>query len=461
MASGVRRGDRVAVLAPPSREHLVAFMATCRIGAVWMGLNPRHTRDELALVLARALPMVIMFFGTIDGKNFTTDLLSVRSEVLDERSTIVAFDGPVDGCASWSDFVARSVAVSEAEFASAVAAVQPEDPALLVFTSGTSGTPKGAVLSHKSLVTTARIQCEHWWSQPFRILNNVPINHIGGAVQIACHAIVAGGANVLMACFEPSLIPAVVADRRVTVLHQVPTMYRLLLDVGRPSPSQFAGVQVLVWSGAAASVGLVRQLRVLCPNLFTSFGQTESGGEVLFTPDKASDEVLASSVGEPDARFDVRIEGGTSGELQVRGPTVMLGYLNEPESTAAAFTADGWLRSGDLAEVTTDGMYRIVGRLREMYKSGGYNVYPREVEAVIEAHPGVAMAAVVAANDELFGEVGVAWVLSITSLEAWELDDFCRNRLANYKVPKRFHIRSELPMLPIGKIDKGALQESS
>ncbi len=458
LAAGVRRGDRVAVLAPPSRDHLVSFMAAARIGAVWMGLNPRHTREELAVVLSSAAPAAVLSFAAIDGREFGPDLVWLRLHVLGDTSVVATFDEPVDGCTPWAEFVAAGQMVAAGELAEVVRAVTADDPVLLVYTSGTSGTPKGALLTHRAVVTTARVQCERWWAEPFRILNNVPINHIGGAVQIACHALVAGGTNVLMPRFEPAMIPAVVSDCNVTVLHQVPTMYRLLLDTGTAAPAQFAGLQVLVWSGAAASIGLVGELRALCPNLFTSFGQTETGGEVLYTPAGATDADLATSVGVADPRIEVRLSDGSVGELQVRGPTVMLGYLGQPDATVTAFTADGWLRTGDLAERTADGAYRIVGRLKDMYKSGGYNVYPREVEAVLEAHADVAMAAVVATPDDVFGEVGVAWVLSEVSPDVEELDRHCRAHLANYKVPKRFHVRSELPMLPIGKIDKAALR---
>jgi acyl-CoA synthetase (AMP-forming)/AMP-acid ligase II len=466
LAAGVRRGDRVAMLSTPSRQHLSHLMAAGRIGAAWLGLNPRHTAQELEVVLRDARPRVVIVMLGIEGRDDLADFGSLRGDCLAD-AVLVSIDGEAPGFVDWETFLAGGAAVEATALAAAVDAVQPDDTALVVYTSGTTGTPKGALLSHRSIVTTARIQCEHWWAAPFRILNNLPINHIGGAVQMACHAIVAGGANVVMPRFDPVALPAELRERHVTVLHQVPTMYQLLLERGQPSAADFASVQVLVWSGAAAPRSLIAQLRALCPHLFTSFGQTETGGEVLYTRPGTGDDELATSVGYPDPRLDVRVgddHGPTagSGEVQVRGATVMSGYLDRPADTAAAFTTDGWLHTGDLAEIDAEGRYRVVGRLREMYKSGGYNVYPREVETVIEQHPAVAMAAVLGVTDDVYGEVGEAWVLTTgTGLTDADLAAHCRQHLANYKVPKAFHVHRELPMLPIGKIDKTALRRQA
>jgi acyl-CoA synthetase (AMP-forming)/AMP-acid ligase II len=176
---------------------------------------------------------------------------------------------------------------------------------------------------------------------------------------------------------------------------------------------------------------------------------------------------LADSVGRPIAGLDIRLaradgetaEDSTAGEVQVRSPYNLLGYWNRPDATAAAFTTDGFFRTGDLAIRTADGRYKLVGRLSDMYKSGGYNVYPREIEQALETHPAVAVAAVVAVPDPLWQEVGIAYVVLKAAATAAAIEAHCRTRVAGYKVPKRFVIESELPLLPIGKVDKRALRE--
>lgn len=468
LACGIVKGDRIATLSTPRPVYLVVFLAAARIGAIWCGLNPRAKLDELSYVVGDAAPRLLLSITAFEERDFRSDLERLMAGHPCLERLILLDGGALDSTESFEAFLAMGDGVSDEDLESARRAVSPSDAALIVYTSGSTGRPKGALLSHGGIVHTARVQCAHWWADPFRIMNNMPINHIGGAVQISCHAIVAGGTNVMMERFAPSEMPATIERHQVTIMHQVATMYRILLDREEARRHDLSSLQALVWSGAPAPRDLIQALRRLTPRLYTSYGQTEIGGEVTFTADGASDEVLAETAGRPEPGYDVRIGdergrpllAGQAGEIQVRAKTVMLGYFNRLEETAAAFTPDGYLRTSDIAEEHPDGHYRIVGRLREMFKSGGYNVYPREVELAIEAHAGVAMAAVIGVPDALYGEVGHAYILREPGAEvtAAALDAHCRDRLANYKVPKRFAVRDALPMLPIGKIDKPALE---
>ncbi len=209
-------------------------------------------------------------------------------------------------------------------------------------------------------------------------------------------------------------------------------------------------------------------MQAITPHLSTSYGLTESVGSITYVPVGSAPEALAQSVGAPDPNYEFRIVRGDGseanvgehGEIQLRGKHLMLGYLNRPDETAQAFDPDGWLRTGDLGTWREDGTVKLVGRMSDMFKSGGYNVYPREIEIVLEKHPDVAMAAIVGAPDPLYGETGHAFVTPLhgRALSESELHDFCRRSLANYKVPKRFWIMEDLPLLPVGKVDKKALK---
>lgn len=469
LAAGVRRGDRVAMLTTPRPEYLVLFMATVRIGAIWLGVSPRYRTDEIAYVLGDARPMVLVTIGSFEQRDYLPDLAGLPAELLDSLTLVVL--GPAPGLlksSTWDEFLAAAAGTDAATLDTAAAAVGATDPALIVYTSGSTGQAKGALLSHRGIVTSTRIQCEHWWAEPFRILNNMPINHVGGAVQIGCQAIVAGGANILMERFDPAGTSAVIERERVTVLHQVSTMYQLMLDKGEVDAHDLSSLQLLIWSGAPASQDLVRRLRRLVPRLYTSYGSTEVGGEVLYSSEDADDQALAETVGAPDPRIPVRVADehsicvpdGQTGEIQARGDTVMLGYFNRPDDTRQVLTADGWIRTGDLGQIDPHGQFRLVGRLKEMFKSGGYNVYPREIEQVIESHPAVSTAAVVSVPDPLYQEVGIAFVLLEPgkSVTAEEVRAHCRGRLANYKVPKHIEVCDALPMLPIGKVDRAELR---
>jgi acyl-CoA synthetase (AMP-forming)/AMP-acid ligase II len=248
-------------------------------------------------------------------------------------------------------------------------------------------------------------------------------------------------------------------------------MLQRILAVPRRETCDTSSLRAILFEGAPMPANLIAELQSLGGTVFTTWGLTEATCSVTYTAPGDGIEVLASTVGRPAPTYEVRIAaveghaaaGGAVGEILVRGPCVMAGYYGRPEATAAAIDAAGWLHSGDLGWFDADGRLRLVGRLKDMYKSGGYNVFPREVELVLESHPSVALAAVVAVSDPLYHEVGCAFLIPRPqhSLDAAEVAAFCRQRLANYKVPKRIFVRDALPMLAIGKIDKAALRQEA
>jgi acyl-CoA synthetase (AMP-forming)/AMP-acid ligase II len=227
-----------------------------------------------------------------------------------------------------------------------------------------------------------------------------------------------------------------------------------------------SSVQLIAWGGAPMSRETIERLKAVCPNLASNYGMTETSSAITIIEPTSDLDILANTVGRPRPGIEMRLVDQDDqlvgcdqpGEIQVRSNSNFLGYWQQADATAAAFTADGFFRTGDLGERRTDGRIRLIGRLREMYKSGGYNVYPREVEAVIEAHPGVATAAVVSVPDPLWQEVGVAYVVPRDSITTEQIEQHCRERLANYKLPKHIVLTADLPLLPIGKVDKRALR---
>ncbi|HJM51640.1 MAG TPA: class I adenylate-forming enzyme family protein [Alphaproteobacteria bacterium] len=467
VAAGVGHGERIAQLTTPRPEFMVLYAAAARIGAIWLGLNPRARYDELAYIVGDSQPRLLFAMPELEGRDYGADMRRLLAETGSVEQLVMMATEAAEPAIPFEDFLALGTGIDETTFEESGARARPEDPALIVYTSGSTGRPKGAMLSQRGIVRTCLEQCRHWWAEPFRIIVNVPVNHVGGAVQGATQALVAGGTNVLMERFDAAAIPGVIAAHGITVMHQVPTMYQMILDRPEVAAHDLSSLEVVIWSGARCPAELIARLRRLAPKLFTSYGCTEVGGEVLYTAAGADDALLAEAVGRPAADFAVRladaagrsVEAGTDGEIQVKDAVVMQGYFGRAEESAAAFTEDGWLCTGDVARVREDGQWQIVGRLKEMFKSGGYNVYPREVELVLESHPGVAMAAVVGAPDALYDEVGFAFVAPEEGavLMPDELAAFCRARLSNYKVPKRIFVEAALPLLPIGKIDKSDL----
>ena len=469
LAAGVKRGDRVATLCTPHPDFYVTFLASSSIGAMWLGLNPRYTLDELKYVIDDAQPSLLFARTRIGERDYILDLIelcrgSKRPLVALGHDTLPARALP------FGMFEEYGRSVTDEELARARALVEPGDAAILVYTSGTTGRPKGAMLPHRGLVKCSEVQSKIWTADPLRILNNFPINHVGCVGDICCYVLVSGGTIVFMEQFEPKEVLRVIERERITAYGQIPAMFAMSLDTVRQSDGQTAApdlssVQIIIWSGAAASRELILKLREISPRMSSSYGLTESVGSVTYVHDTEDLEILSDTIGWPHPAYEFRLAApdgapvpvGEPGEIQVRGDFIMLGYLNRAEATHEAIDDRGWLHTGDLAVARPDGAIKLIGRLKEMFKSGGYNVYPREIEIALEAHPAVRLAAVIGVPDPLYVEVGHAFVVADGVTDA-ELREHCRTRLANYKVPKRFTISADLPLLPIGKVDKRALR---
>jgi fatty-acyl-CoA synthase len=464
IAVGVKRGDRVATLSTPHPDFYVTFLASASIGAMWLGLNPKYTLEEQRYVVDDADPAVLFARTRIGDRDYTIDLIDLCSG--SKRGLIALPPGDLPArAAPLSLFESYGASVSDEDLARARALVEPADPAMLVYTSGTTGRPKGAMLPHRGLVRCSEVQSKIWTAEPLRILNNFPINHVGCVGDICCYVLVSGGTIVFNEQFDPKEVLRTIEKERITAYGQIPAMFAMTLATDEARKTDFSSVQIIIWSGAAASRELILKLREITPRMSSSYGLTESVGSVTYVRDTEDFEILADTIGWPHPAYEFRLaspEGtpmpvGEPGEIQVRGDFIMLGYLNRPEATREAIDDAGWLHTGDLAVARPDGAIKLIGRLKEMFKSGGYNVYPREIEIALEAHPAVRLAAVIGVPDSLYTEVGHAFVVA-DGVTGDELRDHCRTRLANYKVPKRFTIASALPLLPIGKVDKRALR---
>ncbi|NKB77528.1 MAG: AMP-binding protein [Gammaproteobacteria bacterium] len=322
--------------------------------------------------------------------------------------------------------------------------------------------------THFGLVHCAHIEFSRWPSEKMRVLQNMPINHIANIGMMSSYALVAGGTLIFMDCFDAGEILKVIETEKITFWLQAPAMFHLVINHPEFNRSDLSSLEYIVWGGGPMPEHMVRFLSTLGAKLAMAYGMTELTAYASYSDANASHEVLANTIGRPEPRYDLRLmkadgriaEIGEPGEIQAKGRWLMNGYFNEPEATAESFTADGWFKTGDIAQLRSDGNWHLVGRTKEMYKSGGFNIYPREIEIVIEEHPGVAMTAVLATFDPIYNEVGYAFVQlqENADVDEAELKHWCRERLANYKVPKNFEIINELPKLPIGKIDKQSLK---
>jgi acyl dehydratase len=328
------------------------------------------------------------------------------------------------------------------------------------------------MLTHRGLLLAARVQHDRVGPKgpgEARYLCNLPVNHVGCLMNQALAAMVAGGSIVFQSRFDAGEALALVARERITVWMAVPAVVHLCMTHADAARTDFSSLRSVLVGGGAMSLPTVAALRRLTgARLWAEYGQTETSSTATYTPDDADDEALTGTIGAFEPRFDYRIARpddsicavGEAGEIQGRGPLITPGYYRDPAATAAAFTADSWLKTGDLAEWRPDGLVVLRGRAKEMIKSGGYNLYPREIEMRLETHPAIDLVVVVGLPDEVFGEAAHAVfsckpgpVPAHDDLKAW-----CAQTLANYKVPKSFRPVAAMPLLSNGKLDRSGVR---
>lgn len=465
---GVKKGDRIGFYGNPTPVFWIHFLATTSIGAIWMGLNPKYKRDELAYVISDAEPFAIFAQCHASGEDRSQELLQMASEVGAVFHSFDLDNSLFDGFGRFSN---QHSAVGEADLLARRNAVETHDPAFLVYTSGTTGRPKGALLSHYGENFCNIIAVDRKGLGDCTCICNLPINHVGAVGDICARMMVGGGALFFQEKFDPIAMMRLIDEKKLNTWGAVPAVFQLCASSPEFDQVDLSSVDLIAWGGARMPEELLETLlrKTGATRCTMGYGMTETVGGVTYSRLRDDPKVLAETIGTPDPRQPLRLwhaEGrpalpGEEGEIQVLGDFVMKAYWRRPDATAEAFTPDGWMRTGDVAIVRPDGNLELVGRLSEMYKSGGYNVYPREVELAIEELDGVALAAVVSRPDPTYQEVGHAYVMSAGdgTISEEKIVAHLRERLANYKCPKQITILEALPMLPIGKVDKKKLKE--
>lgn len=468
LAAGVTKGDRVATLQSPHPDYVIAWLATASIGAIWVGLNPRYQTSELTYVIKDAEPKILLTRTDIGGRSYLAEIATLISSVA-TLEQVVAFSGEPgsEGIATMSGFLAAGQVISDHALTAAREGCGGRDPCVIVYTSGSTGKPKGALLHHEGIAAFGRTQNEIWPLNPHRNINFLPINHIGCVCDITAPCLVSGGTLHFMEQFDPANAIRMIETEKLTIWGSVPSVFALQMATPEYTATDMSSLQLILWEGAAMPDDMIGELLKIGLPMATNYSMSESVGGITVLEPTRDRELLANSVGGAFPGVDIRlvdlddkeVADGEPGEVTFKSPYAFLGYWRRPEATAEAFTTDGFFKTGDLAVRRPDGRYYIVGRLKEMYKSGGYNVYPREVEMVLEEHPAVIMAAVVSTEHPLWQEIGVAYVTLTEEVPMDVLETWCREHLANYKIPKLIINEPNMPLLPVGKIDKVALKK--
>ena len=485
MANGIEPGDRVAVWAPNCAEWIVAALGAVGAGAVLVPLNTRYKGAEAAYILrasgARILFTVQGFLGT-DYPALLDEAVASGDPVPDlERVVVLRTDGTGGVVAStagartvaWEEFLAEAGGCEADVAAGRTASLNPGDLSDLVFTSGTTGHPKGAMTTHGQTLRTFATWAEVVGLRAgdrYLIVN--PFFHTFGykAGILAC--LMAGATMVPEPVFDVDVVLQRVADERISVLPGPPTIFQSILDHPKRDAYDLSTLRLVVTGAAVVPVELVEALwtDMGIETVLTAYGLTEATGTVTMCRRGDSAEIISATSGRAIPDVEVRIvdaDGqevatGDAGEIVVRGYNVMSGYFQDAEATAATIDVDGWLHTGDVGFVDADGNLAITDRLKDMYVSGGFNVYPAEVEAVLRRHPAVAQVAVGGVPDHRMGEVGLAVVVLAPGADAGSLAEdlpvFAKEQLANFKVPRRVEVVDVLPTNASGKVLKRELR---
>ncbi|WP_292980683.1 3-((3aS,4S,7aS)-7a-methyl-1,5-dioxo-octahydro-1H-inden-4-yl)propanoate--CoA ligase FadD3 [Mycobacterium sp.] len=457
IALGVTPGDRVAIWSPNTWHWVVACLATHYCGATVVPLNTRYTATEAADILARTKAPLLVAMGAFLGADRVADL--DRSALPDLRHIVrVPIDGD-DG--TWDEFVTRGTDLAAAD--ARAAAVQPDDISDVLFTSGTTGRSKGVLCAHRqSLAGSASWAACGKITSDDRYLCINPFFHNFGykAGILAC--LQTGATLIPQLTFDAEQALRAVAEHRITVLPGPPTIYQTLLDHPSRADYDLSSLRFAVTGAATVPVVLIERMQseLDFDIVLTAYGLTESNG--MGTMCRADDDAatVANTCGRPIADFELRI-GDETGEVLLRGPNVMLGYLDDPDATAAAIDTDGWLHTGDIGKLDTAGNLQITDRLKDMYICGGFNVYPAEIEQVLARLDGVVDCAVIGVPDQRLGEVGRAYLVARPSagLDEKSVIAYTRQYLANFKAPRSVRFVDVLPRNAGGKVVKPLLRE--
>ena len=458
---GVGVGDHVAIWSPNTWHWVVACLATHYAGAVVVPLNTRYTATEASDILARTNAPLLIGMGSFLGHDRTAEL---DREALPALRHVVRVPIETDD-GTWAEFTARGTDLDAAD--ARAAAVSPDDVSDVLFTSGTTGRSKGVLCAHRQSLDApaAWAACGELTSADRYLCINPFFHNFGYKAGIlAC--LQTGATLVPLLTFDPEAAMQAVQDHRITVLPGPPTIYQTLLDHPRRADYDLTSLRFAVTGAAVVPVVLIERMQneLDIDIVLTAYGLTEASGfGTMCRPDDDA-VTVATTCGRPIAGFELKIdrtEGDAAGEVLLRGPNVMRGYLDDPEATAAAIDADGWLHTGDVGTVDDHGNLRITDRLKDMYICGGFNVYPAEIEQVLARLDGVADSAVIGVPDERLGEVGKAYVVLKTGVHLDEAAVIAHTRqhLANFKAPRSVAFLDVLPRNPGGKVVKPLLRE--
>ncbi len=469
LAVGLEKGDRLGIWSPNCAEWALVQYATAKIGVVLVNINPAYRTSELSYALRQSGCRMLIAARAFKSSDYVTMIEKVRADLPDlERVTVL--DSP-----DWAELLDQCNRVDADQLCQRSGALDFDDPINIQYTSGTTGSPKGATLTHHNILNNGYFVGEFCqYTEDDRVCIPVPYYHCFGMVMgnLACTS--HGACIVLPApAFEPAAVLETVAVERCTSLYGVPTMFIAELEHPEFDSYDLSSLRTGIMAGSPCPEKVMQQVieRMHMETVGICYGMTETSPVSTQTAPDDDLERRVSTVGRVHPHLEIKIvdenghtvERNTAGELCTRGYSVMLGYWDDEERTAEVIDPARWMHTGDLATMDEEGYVAIVGRSKEMIIRGGENVYPREIEEFLYTHEAVSDVAVVGVPDERYGEEVMAWVIvrEGATVTEEELRDYCKGKIAHYKLPRYIRFTDELPMTATGKIQKFKLREEA
>ncbi len=466
---GIKRGDRIAVNGLNTPDWLFAYFGAAKIGACIVGLNVRYRDSELEYILNQSQTETVITLPGLPDFNYVDFFQGFKPKIPTVKNFMFFGSDGFDGALNFNTLV--QAPIDTEALARAKASVQPDDLIMIIYTSGTTGQPKGAAITNASQLASALGEAEHCQIRTDDVfLGALPFNHVGGITCCLLTSLLAGAAVLLIPAPDLEMIIKQSARYGLTVVGGVPTLHTLLLMTPAIKDWDKSKVRLVITGGSNAEPELLTNLTKNYPNatVMNLYGLSESSGAVVLSPWDSGFERLLKSIGTPVGDAVVKIMNedgqelptGETGELYFNAGAVCGSYFLMPDASNEAFLEGGWLKTGDMGYVDENGYIYLMGRKKEMYLQGGFNVYPVEVENLLTKHPKVSMAAGIGVPDPVLGEIGRYYIVPMPGEDPTEdeIKAFCGKHLADYKVPRQIIFREALPMTPVGKIMKSTLK---
>lgn len=473
MARGLAVGDRVGVWSPNYAEWTLLQYATAQIGVILVNINPAYRTHELSYALNQSGAVMLCAAPDFKGSDYVAMVAEIRDECPDLQHVVFWWTP------EWEELTSELITgqtVSDAAYRERQATLSPDDPINIQYTSGTTGFPKGATLSHRNIVNNGYFvaQLQEFTDQD-RLCIPVPFYHCFGMVMGNLGCTTHGATMVIPGdSFDPVAVLSAVETERCTALYGVPTMF--IAELGHPDFDRFdlSSLRTGVMAGALCPVEVMKACvdRMNMAEVTICYGMTETSPVSTQTLPGDSLHHRTATVGRAHPHVEIRVADpetgetlprGTAGEFCTRGYSVMSGYWNDPAKTAEAIDAEGWMHTGDLAVMAPDGYVEIVGRIKDLVIRGGENIYPREIEEFLFTHPEILEVQAIGIPDARYGEELMVWVKRApgSTLEAEQVREFCRGKIAHFKVPRYVRFVEEFPMTVTGKVRKVEMREIS